>query len=243
MSEGPERQPGHQVSSLPAACWTWYCSGTGDDRSGGTPWLSGLRNWHKFGPEPSTCKENHGKPTMRRQISKSNFGDSLTGTKPSFDTKPLPRANWWFDCKQLQVQLTKDDLKTGSKLVILRAGGALCSRSRSIKSWRTWKTWRLVQNAQGSNSSARPLGTCESEFRSQASVNIDKWKSQREEKGRRKKIGEEKESEKRRCSPAGCTAVARRTFWSQNAENTSCSEHFWELRCSKSARCCRAKHI
>ena len=32
-------------------------------------------------------------------------------------------------------------------------------------------------------------------------------------------------------------------FQSQNAKNTSCSEHFWKLRYSKSARRCGAKHI
>ena len=38
-------------------------------------------------------------------------------------------------------------------------------------------------------------------------------------------------------------AVARGKFPTQNAQNTSCSEHFWKLRCRKSARCCGAKHI
>ena len=38
-------------------------------------------------------------------------------------------------------------------------------------------------------------------------------------------------------------AVARSTFRSQNVQNTTCSEHFWKLRCQKSARCCGAKHI
>ena len=37
--------------------------------------------------------------------------------------------------------------------------------------------------------------------------------------------------------------VARSTFPSQNAQNTSCSDHFWKLRCRKSARRCGAKHI
>ena len=37
--------------------------------------------------------------------------------------------------------------------------------------------------------------------------------------------------------------VARSTFGSQNAHNTSCSDHFWKLRCRKSARRCGAKHI
>ena len=36
--------------------------------------------------------------------------------------------------------------------------------------------------------------------------------------------------------------VARSTFRSQNVQNTPCSEHFWKLRCRKSARRCGAKH-
>ena len=37
--------------------------------------------------------------------------------------------------------------------------------------------------------------------------------------------------------------VARSTFRSQNVQNTPWSEHFWKLRCRKSARSCGAKHI
>ena len=37
--------------------------------------------------------------------------------------------------------------------------------------------------------------------------------------------------------------VARSTFRSQNVQNTSLSDHFWKLRCRKSARRCGAKHI
>ena len=37
--------------------------------------------------------------------------------------------------------------------------------------------------------------------------------------------------------------VARSTFPSQNVQNTTCSRHFWKLRCRKSARRCGAKHI
>ena len=37
--------------------------------------------------------------------------------------------------------------------------------------------------------------------------------------------------------------VARRTFPSQNVQNTPLSDHFWKLRCRKSARRCGAKHI
>ena len=37
--------------------------------------------------------------------------------------------------------------------------------------------------------------------------------------------------------------VARSTFPSQNVQKTSASDHFWKLRCRKSARRCGAKHI
>ena len=37
--------------------------------------------------------------------------------------------------------------------------------------------------------------------------------------------------------------VARSTFRSQTVQNTPFSDHFWKLRCRKSARCCGAKHI
>ena len=39
------------------------------------------------------------------------------------------------------------------------------------------------------------------------------------------------------------TVAARSTFRSQNVQNTTCSDHFWKLRCRKSARRCGAKHI
>ena len=37
--------------------------------------------------------------------------------------------------------------------------------------------------------------------------------------------------------------VARSIFPSQNVQNTSAPDHFWKLRCLKSARRCGAKHI
>ena len=37
--------------------------------------------------------------------------------------------------------------------------------------------------------------------------------------------------------------VARSTFRSENVQNTPFSDHFWKLRCRKSARRCGAKHI
>ena len=50
--------------------------------------------------------------------------------------------------------------------------------------------------------------------------------------------------------PAGQTrdekltaVVARSTFRSQNVQNTPFSDHFWKLRCRKSARRCGAKHV
>ena len=39
------------------------------------------------------------------------------------------------------------------------------------------------------------------------------------------------------------TVVARSTFPSENVQNTPWSDHFWKLRCRKSARRCGAKHI
>ena len=37
--------------------------------------------------------------------------------------------------------------------------------------------------------------------------------------------------------------MARSTFASQNVQSTPLSDHFWKLRCRKSARRCGAKHI
>ena len=37
--------------------------------------------------------------------------------------------------------------------------------------------------------------------------------------------------------------VARSTFRSQNVQSTAGPDHFWKLRCRKSARRCGAKHI
>ena len=39
------------------------------------------------------------------------------------------------------------------------------------------------------------------------------------------------------------SVVARSTFRSQNVKSTRGSDHFWKLRCRKSARRCGAKHI
>ena len=39
------------------------------------------------------------------------------------------------------------------------------------------------------------------------------------------------------------TVVVRSTFRSQNVQNTPAPDHFWQLRCRKSARRCGAKHI
>ena len=37
--------------------------------------------------------------------------------------------------------------------------------------------------------------------------------------------------------------VARRTFRSQNEQSTPAPDHFWKLRCRKSARRCGGKHV
>ena len=84
---------------------------------------------------------------------------------------------------------------------------------------------------------------------------------QREEKSRREKI----RGKSRMWGPGGSTSrlakaagaepagemraekahavVARSTFPNQNVQNTSASDHFWKLRCRKSARRCGAKQI
>ena len=40
-----------------------------------------------------------------------------------------------------------------------------------------------------------------------------------------------------------CTPLWQSTFPSQKCQSTRSSDHFWKLRCRKSARCCGAKHI
>ena len=48
------------------------------------------------------------------------------------------------------------------------------------------------------------------------------------------------------CCPSGCLSSGRlwrSIFRSQNVQSTPCSDHFWKLRCQKSARRCGAKHI
>ena len=38
-------------------------------------------------------------------------------------------------------------------------------------------------------------------------------------------------------------AVARSTFGSKKCQNTTCSDHFWKLRCGKSGRRCVGKYM
>ena len=40
-----------------------------------------------------------------------------------------------------------------------------------------------------------------------------------------------------------CTLLWREAHFQQNVQNTPGSDHFWKLRCRKSARRCGAKHI
>ena len=81
-----------------------------------------------------------------------------------------------------------------------------------------------------------------------------KREDQRREGVRRKKIQVCEKVEKSRnaagAEPSGQmrdeklhAVVARSTRASEKAKNTSPSEHFWKLRCRKSARCCGAKLI
>ena len=72
----------------------------------------------------------------------------------------------------------------------------------------------------------------------------------------REKVGKSRNTAKSRLAkaagaePAGQmkdeklhAVVARSTFPTQNAQNASGTDHFWQLRCRKSARHCGAKHI
>ena len=47
----------------------------------------------------------------------------------------------------------------------------------------------------------------------------------------------------KKCSKKCRPFVARSTFASEKAKNTARSDHFWKLRCRKSACRCGAKHI
>ena len=62
-----------------------------------------------------------------------------------------------------------------------------------------------------------------------------------------RKVGSLKRRVRRQLARLGMeklhAVVARSTFRSQNAQNTPASDHFWQLRCWKSARRCGAKHI
>ena len=72
----------------------------------------------------------------------------------------------------------------------------------------------------------------------------------------REKVGKSRNTAKSRLAkaagaePAGQmrdkklhAVVARSTFPTQNAQNAPGTDHFWQLRCRKSARHCGAKHI
>jgi len=46
------------------------------------------------------------------------------------------------------------------------------------------------------------------------------------------------------CITEGSLEVKLPTIWtSQNVKSTTCSDHFWKLRCRKSARRCGTKHV
>ena len=77
------------------------------------------------------------------------------------------------------------------------------------------------------------------------------WKLRCSKSARRcsaKQISKSKCTEHTRFGPLElskkCTPLWRRsTFPSQNVQNAPFSDHFWKLRCSKSARRCGTKHI
>ena len=65
-----------------------------------------------------------------------------------------------------------------------------------------------------------------------------------------RKVGSLKRRDAAGAEPSGQTrdeklhaVVARSTCRSQNVQGTPCPDHFWKLRCQKSARRCGAKHM
>ena len=117
-----------------------------------------------------------------------------------------------------------------------------------------------------------PKEVQKSNFRQYGQMKSRDGKSQREEKSRREKVREERVRRKKlqvrekvgksrntvffpmicgsRGSKSGAEpheklhfVVARSTFRSQNVQSTPGADHFWQLRCSNSVRCCGAKHI
>ena len=76
---------------------------------------------------------------------------------------------------------------------------------------------------------------------------MDRWKAEQgrgreKRKIRRKKMQMREKAGQMRDEKLHAV-VARSTFASQNVKNTRGSDHFWKLRCRKSARRCGAKHI
>ena len=91
------------------------------------------------------------------------------------------------------------------------------------------------------------MQVCEKVERSQNKVrNCRKWFFQRFVAPEGRKVGSLKRrvrSQLARWEMKKCTALWRGTFRSQKVQSISLSEHFWKLRCRKSARRCGAKHI
>ena len=134
------------------------------------------------------------------------------------------------------------------------------STARNKQSWEETRTWRKLQAREKGGKSpntvffqwfvaleGRKVGSLKGRVRSQ----LARWKM-------------------KNCTPLWCEAhvqvnmyktpqlqstlgswdvekvhaiAARSTFGSQNVQNTPCSDHFWKLRCPKSARLFGAKHI
>ena len=71
---------------------------------------------------------------------------------------------------------------------------------------------------------------------------MDRWKAEHGSKSRLAKAAGAEPAGQMRDEKLHAV-VARSTFPSQNVQNTPRSDHFWKLRCRKSARRCGAKHI
>ena len=84
-------------------------------------------------------------------------------------------------------------------------------------------------------------GNYQRKFGSQTSHNMDRWGSR---SGKSQRREEQKKEDQRRERIRGKKMQVREKGREVKAyKHTPCSEHFWKLRCRKSARRCGAKHV
>ena len=163
-----------------------------------------------------------------------------------FVVEPRPTSNVWRS------------IDGGAFSVQDGAAGHSPEFKPAVANIKGYKKWWLVCHYIGLSQS-----TGRRKFRSQTSDNTDRGgKSQRREGKRReekkkentlffqwfvapegRKVGSLKRRVWSHLARDLRAVVAQTTFPSQNAKNTSASEHFWKLRCRNRARRCGAKQI